>query len=183
MRIGEIRSVSAKAGIVVWTVLMLALSSCGYHFTPVGGIVPEGAKTIAIPVFINATYEPYVDVEVTKAVVEEFLTDGRLEVTSLDTADLILHGSVTKFEMTPASYTDKNYVASYNVSIGVSIGIEDRKTGKVLSQDTGVGSVFISSYSVALGNISSTKIQKETAVRNACRDLASSIRSRVLEGF
>jgi hypothetical protein len=183
MRIAECGIGNVKTGITMWAVVLLIVSSCGYHFTSVGGIVPEGAKTIALPVFINATYEPYIDVEVTKAVVEEFLTDGRLAVTGLDAADLILHGSVTKFDLTPASYSSDNYVASYNVSIGVNISIEDRKTGKILLQDKGVGSVFISSYSVTLTNISSTKIQKETAVKNACKDLASSIRSRVLEGF
>lgn len=175
--------VKKSPGVVIAALALFALSSCGYHFTPVGGIVPEGAKTLAIPVFNNATYEPYLDVEVTKAVVEEFLTDGRLEVTSLETADLVLHGSITKFELTPASYTSESYVASYTVSIGVKMTIEDRKTGKTLLEDAGMGSVFISTYGVTSGDISRTKIQKETAVRNACRDLASSIRSRVLEGF
>jgi outer membrane lipopolysaccharide assembly protein LptE/RlpB len=163
--------------------MLLALAACGYHFTPVGGIVPEGAKTIAIPVFINSTFEPYLDVEITQAVVDEFLTDGRLQVVSLENADLVLRGNVTKFELTPASYSGDGYVLSYNVGIGVNLSVEERKSGKILLQDTGVGSVFVSTYAVNLGDISKTKIQKESAVRNASKDLASSIRSRVLEGF
>ncbi len=163
--------------------LLALVPSCGYHFTPVGGIVPQGAKTIAIPVFINDTYEPYVDIEVTKAVVGEFLTDGRLQVVSQEAADLVMRGRVTKFELTPTTYTVGSYVQSYNVSIGVSLSIEDVKTKRVILQDKGLGSVFISSYAVTLGDITATKIAKDTAVKNACKDLASTIRSRVLEGF
>ena len=42
--------------------------------------------------FVNGTNEPYVDVEVTKAVVNEFLTDGRLKVSVRRAADLVLKG-------------------------------------------------------------------------------------------
>jgi curli biogenesis system outer membrane secretion channel CsgG len=145
--------------------------------------VPEGAKTIAVPVFINGTMEPYIDVEVTKAVVEEFLTDGRLKVAGMEGADLVLKGRVTKFEATPASYTADSYVQSYTISISVSLTLEDSRTGKVLLQDQGLGSVFVSGYAVTIGDITATKIAKDGAIKNASKSLASNIRSRVLEGF
>ena len=69
-----------------------SLSSCGYHFSGTGAIVPEGVRTLAVPVFFNETNEPYVDVEVTQAVVEEFMTDGRLKIVSLEEAELALRG-------------------------------------------------------------------------------------------
>jgi hypothetical protein len=176
---------------VLVLVSLLLLSSCGYGFTSVGGIVPEDAKTIAIPAFINGTAEPYVDVEVTKAVVKEFLTDGRLKVVSAETADLVLKGKVTKFDMTPSAYTTDNYVQSYTVSIGLNVTVEDVKTHKIILQDTGIGSVFNASYGVSIVtsngastvDITATKIAKETALKSACRDVASTLRSRLLEGF
>jgi outer membrane lipopolysaccharide assembly protein LptE/RlpB len=163
--------------------LLVLLTSCGYHFTSIGGIIPQGTRTIAIPVFINDTTEPYVDVEVTKAVVEEFLTDGRLKVESLDTADLILRGRVTSFNLTPQAYTADTHVQSYNVGIGVSVSIEDARTQKLVLKDAAFSSVFTSSYAVTLGDISQTKIAKDAAIQSACKDLASTLRSRVLEGF
>jgi len=169
--------------VLVLLALAMLLSSCGYRFTPVGGIVPEDAKTIAIPAFINGTAEPYVDVEVTKAVVNEFLADGRLKVVSVETADLVLKGKVTKFEMTPSAYTIDNYVQSYTVSIGVNVTVEDVKTHKRIWQEKGVGSVFNAGYGVSIGDITATKIAKETALKNASRDVASTLRSRLLEGF
>lgn len=163
--------------------LALMISSCGYRFTPTGGVVPESAKTIAVPVFLNGTNEPFVDVELTKAVVEEFLTDGRLKVVNLEEADLILRGKITKFDVTPTAYTADSHVQTYNVVIGVTVSLEEAKTQKVLFQDKGLGSVFYASYTVTLGDISATKTAKETAIKSASRDVASTIRSRVLEGF
>jgi len=161
----------------------LLLSSCGYRFTPVGGVVPEDSRTIAILAFVNDTNEPYVDVEVTKAVVDEFLADGRLKVVSSEAADLVLKGSVTKFDMTPSSYTTDNYVQSYTVGICVNVTVEDVKTHKIIWQEKGLGSVFVYSYQVTLGDITSTKIAKEAALKTGSRDVASTLRSRLLEGF
>jgi curli biogenesis system outer membrane secretion channel CsgG len=169
--------------VLVLLALSMLLSSCGYRFTPVGGIVPEDARTIAILAFVNSTNEPYVDVEVTKAVVDEFLADGRLKVISTEAADLVLKGSVTKFDMTPSGYTPDNYVQSYTVSIGVDVAVEDAKTHKLIWQEKGLSSVFVSSYSVTLGDITGTKIAKEAALKTASRDVASTLRSRLLEGF
>ncbi len=169
--------------VLVLLALSMLLSSCGYRFASVGGIVPEDARTIAIPAFINGTAEPYVDIEVTKAVVNEFLTDGRLKVVSAETADLVLKGRVTKFDITPSAYTTDNYVQSYTVSIGVNVSVEDVKNHKPIWQEKGIGSVFNAGYNVSVGNITATKIAKEAALKSASRDVASTLRSRLLDGF
>jgi outer membrane lipopolysaccharide assembly protein LptE/RlpB len=180
-----VREASGRPSSVVFLLLflLLLLSSCGYRFSSRGELIPEDDKTIAIPAFINGTAEPYVDVEVTKAVVNEFLTDGRLKVVSAESADLVLRGTVTKFEMTPSAYSTANYVQSYTVSLAVKVTVEDVKTHKLIWQETGLGSVFVVSYPVTLGDITATKIAKETALKNAGRDVASTLRSRLLEGF
>jgi hypothetical protein len=177
------REAGDRPSALITVLLFLLLSSCGYRFTPVGGVVPEDSRTIAILSFVNSTNEPYVDVEVTKAVVDEFLTDGRLKVVSSEAADLVLKGSVTKFDLTPSGYTTDNYVQSYTVSIGVNVTVEDVKTHKIIWQEKGLSSVFVSSYQVTLGDITVTKIAKETALKRASRDVASTLRSRLLEGF
>jgi hypothetical protein len=177
--------------VLVLLSLLLLLSSCGYGFTSVGGVVPRDTKTIAILAFVNGTAEPFVDVEVTKAVVNEFLTDGRLKIVSAETADLILTGKVTKFETIPAAYTVDNYVQAYIVNIGLNLTVEDVKTHKIILQDTGIGSVFNATYRVAIAtingasnvDITATKIAKEAALKSASKDVASTVRSRLLDGF
>jgi outer membrane lipopolysaccharide assembly protein LptE/RlpB len=163
--------------------LLLLLSSCGYHFSGTGGIVPEGAKTIAVPVFFNATSEPYVDVEVTQAVVDEFIVDGRLRVTGLDEAALALRGRVLKFEVSPLSYNAQAYVQQYRVHLTVEATLEDLRTKKILWQERGISSNFIADYAVSIGDIRLTRIAKETAIKKASQDIAWTLRSRVLEGF
>jgi hypothetical protein len=163
--------------------LLFVFSSCGYRLTPVGGVIPEGAKTIAIPVFLNNTNEPYVDTVLTQDVVNEFLSDGRLKVVDLEDGDIILRCKILKFDLTPVAYTADPYVQTYNVSIVISFSLEDAKTRKMLVPETNLNSAFISSYPVTLGNISETKIVREAAIKKASRDIAPTVRSRVLEGF
>ena len=88
-----------------------------------------------------------------------------------------------KFELTPAAYTTDPYVQSYNVNITISFTLEDTKTGKMLLVVNNLTNQFISSYSVTLGGIAVTKAAKEAAIESGGQNIASSIRSRVLEGF
>lgn len=163
--------------------MALACSSCGYRFTPVGGMIPADARSIAIVSFVNETQEPYVDVESTRAVVEEFLTDGRLKVVGTESAALLLKGRVTKFEIIPQSYTAESYVQQYQVVLDMNMSLEDTRTHTMLWQEKELGSVFVSSYPVSIGNISATKMAKEAALKRVSQDVARTIRSRVLEGF
>lgn len=174
---------SGRLPFLAAVLLFLFLPSCGYRFSHVGGVVPEGARTIAVAAFINGTNEPYVDIEVTKAVADEFLADGRLKIVSPESADLVLKGTVTNFDLTPLSYSAATYVQQYRVSISLSVSIEDGKTRKILWQEKKLSSVFVSSYPVKIGDISATKIARESAIKTASQDVASTLRSRVLEGF
>ncbi len=172
-------------------ILLLALagtSSCGYHLSGTGSLVPPGTETIAVPTFINATNEPYVDVEVTKAVINEFVADGRLHVVDVEGADLVLRGRTVKYEAIPVSYTASTYVQQYRVRLVVDAVLEDLRSKKILWQEKGIEAVFISDYAVTYNasgrvNITATKIVKEQAITRASQDIALTLRSRVLEGF
>jgi outer membrane lipopolysaccharide assembly protein LptE/RlpB len=157
--------------------------SCGYHFSGTGAIVPAGVKTLSIPVFFNATNEPYVDVEVTQAVVEEFMIDGRLKVVSLEDAELALRGKIMKYEVVPLSYNPQSFVQQYRVHLVVEAFLEDLRAKKILWKEQGIESSFISDYAVTLGDIKATRIAKDAAIKKASQDIAWTLRSRVLEGF
>jgi outer membrane lipopolysaccharide assembly protein LptE/RlpB len=159
------------------------LPGCGYHLSGTGSLLPEGTRTIAIPAFINATSEPYADVQTTLAVTGEFIADGRLRVTDVEAADVILQGKVAKFTVTALSYTPDSYVQQYKVTLIVEASLQERKSRKVLWQERGIESVFIADYAVTIGDIQATKIAKEQAIKKASQDIAWTIRSRVLEGF
>lgn len=170
-------------GQILLVFLVMTLSSCGYSLSGRGLLVPEDLHTIAVPTFLNGTNEPYVDSEVTRAVVNEFLTDGRLQVVDRTAADLVLNGKVTIYDVTALSYTADAYVQQYNVRLVVDASLVETRSGKTLWQERGIAAVFISDYPVAVGDIRSTKIAKEAAIKKASQDIAWTLRSRVLEGF
>jgi outer membrane lipopolysaccharide assembly protein LptE/RlpB len=181
------------AGLILVLMSLMLASSCGYRLSGMGSLVPDGAKTIAVPTFINDTNEPSVDVEVTKAVVDEFIADGRLRVVGLETADLALRGKVAKYEAVALSYTPDAFVQQYQVKLTVDASLEDRRAKKVLWQEKGIEAIFISDYPISyefdpalnknVANIRQTKIGKEAAIKKASQDIAFTLRSRVLEGF
>jgi outer membrane lipopolysaccharide assembly protein LptE/RlpB len=182
----RISNITTKAAILI--LLAALVPSCGYHISGTGGIVPEGVRSISVPVFFNATNEPYVDVEVTQAVVEEFMTDGRLKVMSLEEAELALHGKVVKYEVTPLSYNPQSFVQQYQVHIVVDASLEDLRSKKVLWQEKGIQSSFITDYTVSYdaagkADIRGTRVAKDAAIKQASQDIAWTLRSRVLEGF
>jgi hypothetical protein len=172
-----------KIIIIVLLASLLGVHACGYRLSGTGSLLPEGTKTIAVPGFINNTNEPYVDVEVTKAVTDEFVADGRLRVVDLDGADLVLRGRITKYEVIALSYTADSFVQQYRVHLVVDAVLDDLRAKKILWKESGIEAVFISDYPVTIGNISATKVAKESAIKKASQDIAWTLRSRVLEGF
>jgi len=172
-----------NAGVIILAILLMAMSSCGYRLSGTGSLVPEGTKTIAVPAFINNTNEPYVDVEVTKAVVDEFIADGRLRIVDVEAADLALRGIVVKYEVTALSFTADSFVQQYRARIVVNASLEDLRSKKTLWKESGIEAVFISDYKVTIGDIQVTKVAKESAIKKSSQDIAWTLRSRVLEGF
>ncbi len=176
--------------VLVLLALLMLLPSCGYHLSGMGGLVPEGSKSIAVPTFVNGTREPSVDIMVTQAVVDEFLADGRLKVTDPERADIVLKGKVVKYDVTALSYTkDGSFVQQYRVTLVVDASLEDPRSRKILWQEKGVEAIFISDYPISYNTtdatvkIRETKISKEAAIKKASQDIAWTLRSRVLEGF
>jgi hypothetical protein len=163
--------------------LIAVLASCGYGLSGSGSLVPPGAQSIAVPAFINKTNEPAVDVEITKAVVNEFIADGRLQVKDIEAAEIALRGTVVMFEAIALSYTPETFVQQYKVRLVVDAVLEDLRIRKVLWREKGIETIFIADYPVTVGDIRVTKIAKDAAIKRASQDIAWTLRSRVLEGF
>ena len=69
--------------------LALVLAGCGYSLR---GSLPGHIRTVAVPVFANKTQQPAVENFLTRAVVDAFVTSGRLKVVRPEEADSILEG-------------------------------------------------------------------------------------------
>ena len=82
------------------------LVSCsGYHL---GGIKPASlahVKSIAVPMFANATLHPRAEALATSAVANAFVQDGTYRIARRDQADAVLDGQLSEIKYTPIRNT------------------------------------------------------------------------------
>jgi hypothetical protein len=121
--------------------LSLCLASCGYHFSGEGAGPKPGLTCIAIPVFENKTSEPNAGALFAGALREEFMRKGSMKVVPVDEADAVFIGTIMSISIVPVAYDAvsavSNRIALENrLYLTISIKCEDKKTHKILWQDT-----------------------------------------------
>ena len=118
-------------GIVTVTFLCLfLLMGCGYQMVGKETHVPPGLHSVAIPTFVNKTFEPGIEVPFTQAFLREFIQDRRVSVVDKAQADSILEGIVTAFYIYAISFNVSGYVSEYQTLVTLDFTLKDR-TGKV----------------------------------------------------
>jgi len=112
--------------------LLLTISGCGYTLktTP-----PHGLKTIYVETFQNGTYEPALEIELTNGVIDRFLFDGSLRVTSKELADAVLKGKLKKFIREPLRYTSTEEISEYRLTLMVDLSLWDNRTQKLIWEE------------------------------------------------
>jgi hypothetical protein len=184
---------------------LLAATGCGYHLAGTGTTVPATARTIKIDLFVNHTREHGLEVQVRRAIEDEFLRQGQLRVVGSGDGDLVLSGDIRRFTSIPvatSAITDE--AVQYATTILLSVRLTEHGSGRVLfenkllqetSQYGAVSSVVISSSPrFQRGTINSrdladlTNVQvSETRRRQAASDLidtlAHDVYQQSMEGF
>ncbi len=155
---------------------VVAPAGCAYHL---GGTKP-GVRRIAIPVFVNRTFEPLVDRRVTTFVQRAFIEDGRWEVVNASgAADFVLQGQVTGVALTPLSFDRSGRVTEYRVQITVDVEVVPAKGAAVWS---GKGLTATAEYLV-FPDVTATRISQDRATEEASQRLAEDLVSRLAEAF
>ena len=167
--------------VVAWS-LLLALSGCGYSATR---LLPAQYRTVYIEPFQNRipitqegnerlgfiTNVPELEEKVTQAVIERFLFDGNLRVTSNpDQADLIISGTLVDFYRQAIRRQDDATVEEYRLNLSAALRLRE-KDGKTLLENANL--VGDATYFVTGGPAKS-----ETA---AVEDLVKDFSRRVVE--
>lgn len=183
---------------VFYSYLLLLTSfffaGCGYQIAGRGGHIPEGVRTIAIPVFENKTLEPIVEEELTPVVIREFLRDSRIEVVNRSRAGLVLQGSVTSYKESPLSFDQDQNVLEYRITVITHLVLvrqERDATPNVLpdGSSNGLGGILWerdvteSAEYRASSDVMSTRVAKLLALREIARNLAQNAADRVLQGW
>lgn len=163
--------------------LALALSGCGYSLVGTGNFLPADITTIHVPTFTNRTTRVELEQIVTRAVTEEFVSRGRLRVASAPAdADVLLHGTITGFGLTPVAFDDQGRATQYQVNVRARIELADRRgeEEKVLWKNDQY--YFAEDYSVNPEAFDSFD-QETRAIQEIAVRFAESLVSSVLEGF
>jgi outer membrane lipopolysaccharide assembly protein LptE/RlpB len=159
---------------------ILPLAGCGYNLVGRGRTkLPAHITTIAVPLFGNRTLEPELEKDVTGAVREAFIRDGRLKVVDSERAVSLLEGQLRGYTLEAVAFDIQDRVTQYRVVIGVHITYKDTVNDKVLiDQDFSAREEFQVSTA-----ITSREAAKVSSRKVAADELAEQLVNLILEGF
>jgi hypothetical protein len=147
--------------------LLVVLGTQGCLYQWGSDLTDHAYKSIYIPIFRNETTERHIESDLTEALRRFYNQAGGWTVVSdKDRADLIMTGSISRFERTPLSETRRDDVLELQVAVVAHVMLTDARTGEVLRRRT------ISESGEATLVIGQTEQQ---AAREALTDVAEKI--------
>lgn len=185
-------------------VLLLGGLGCGYRLAGDSPHVPVAAETVSIRLFENHTREHGLEVQLRRALEQEFRRRGPLRIVPEPDGDLFLSGHIRRFASVPVAFSGTDEAVQYQGVILISMRLVDRKTKRVLhsspslqaTQDFGAvsGVVIASSPNFQRGTMDARDLATmpsvqlgETRRREALRDLldrlARDVYLRAMEDF
>jgi hypothetical protein len=103
--------------------VFLLSAGCGvYTFNPKG---KSSINSITIERFENQTPEYGLADQMTDVVIDAFIADGNMKVVSLENADAVLSGVLTRYERKPYEYDQSDVVESYYVDMDFEITLKN----------------------------------------------------------
>jgi hypothetical protein len=159
----------------LWPLAVLAaVAGCTYSFS--GSNLPGYIKTIAIPNFVNDTLEPGLDQEITTAVLDRFIKDGRLKLAPEGKASCRLTGRVVKYENRVYNYTANQSPKDYVVVLTAAVVLRDMVKNRDLWKDDA-----LTRTTVYAPDATSGPATEKDARAEALRGLAGDLIARTME--
>jgi outer membrane lipopolysaccharide assembly protein LptE/RlpB len=167
--------------VLLLVVFGLLCSGCGYHTAGKTNLLPPDLRTLAIPAFVNQTQTYRIEQVLTAAVVQEFGTRTKYQITAdPHSADAVLHGTVLSSNTSPLTYdSNTGRAATVLVIVSMNVSLTDRN-GKVLYENPSY--VFREQYQVS-EELSSFFEEDSPAFQRLSRDFARTLVSNILEAF
>jgi outer membrane lipopolysaccharide assembly protein LptE/RlpB len=155
-------------------------AGCGYHARGRETNLPPEILSLAIPIFANRTDQAGIETDVTRALAEKFISSKRLSVTTRDSADALLTGTVRYFVTTPVAVTSATQVSTeYRATLTVEFTFQAVADGKVIYRET---MSDWRNYPV-VSDLNTTEQFKRDAIRAISVLLAERIHELILGGF
>lgn len=148
--------------------LCLAVSSCGYH---VGSVMHPQVETIAIAPMKNETLEEFATPSMRQALSEQFQVDNSLKLKTVEEADCVMYGRITKIKTTAIGFVSTNNEQTYTpgefaleITFEFSVIVPGRSKPLIHTREV----VGKAAYQVNADN----EIARRRGIQMACRDAA-----------
>lgn len=172
----------------LFLIFIFFLSGCGYTTR---SLLSPNLKSICVENFANKIritaeqsdarmyrgYRPGMEIDITKAVIDKFISDGNLKIVSLKDSDLDLQGELIDFKKEALRYDANNNVEEYRVKLIVNLELKDFKTDKTIWREK----EFAGEATYRTGGSLATT--ESVAIQNATSDLARRVVERTVEGW
>jgi outer membrane lipopolysaccharide assembly protein LptE/RlpB len=169
----------AATGLALVAALAVA-AGCGYRLRGTGSSLPPGIRTLSVPVFKNVTTRYELDVKLTQAVIDEFVTRGKVALAADPAgADAVLEGEITGFTANPIGFTAGGQADRYSITVTAKVTLKERGAGKAVFSNPAF--VYQQEYSVPPG--SSFEAVQNEAIDKIAQKFARSLVVSILEGF
>lgn len=147
------------------------LSGCEYDLQYP---LPSLTSKIAIPIFVNKTFQEGLEEILTQEVIDNFLLKTRFDVVKEEEADIILKGEILWYLKEPLGEIITGE-REYRIKIETLVSLVSKKTGEVFWEEevdeTTIYSIF--------GSIQT----EEETIRQTCRKIADDLVNLALEGW
>jgi len=141
--------------------------------------VPPELASVAIPTFVNQTYEPGIEVPFTQAFLREFIRDRRVKVLDRAQADSVLEGIIRYFNIASVSYDQSGFVLEYQTTVVVDLTLR-KGSGEIIwkMEDLSETNWYRASSSGVLNEAS-----KAAAIQRIGGFVAERVRNRFFYNF
>lgn len=141
--------------------------------------IPPGLNSIAIPTFVNKTFEPGIEIQFTQAFLREFIQDRRVKLVDRKEADSLLEGVVTSFNLRSVSYDRSGLALEYKATVVLDLTLKKR-SGEILWIEKDLSETR---WYRASSNPLFNEAGKKKVIQEIGRDMAQMIRNRFFYQF
>ena len=160
-------------------IFMVSACGCGYQMVGKETHVPPGLTSVAIPTFVNQTFEPGIEVLFTQAFLKGFIQDRRTKVVDRKEADSVLEGMIKSLEISSVSYDRSGLALEYQMKVVTDLMLKKR-SGEILWREKDLAEI---TWYRASSNALINEANKAAALQQAGRSMVERIRNRFFYDF
>lgn len=153
------------------------ITSCAYTTK---SVLPDNIQNVSVSVFKNDTFEYGLEERLTDKVIQEFISHGRLKVTNIDNADVLIKGQIKAYNLLTTRTDEYNNPVEKELSILLEISFWGKDGKEPVWIEKGIRENITFFTTLRSGQIFMTESEAKEAVLSK---LARSVVRRVIIGW